>query len=221
MCFLNQCKCNWLPQCRVKRSSQFSRRHTIGIYFKSNREWLNSLVLAGGNYLVPNFNLRCWRRGDQRSRVPGGKRTGFHLKLTYYSPKCKLVEYCLCSGPHHRGIRARLSTMRLVKDGNENLVDYCKKTQNASNIKCSVYLTKAALRIAKVWPVISLIEALNRFCCWFQRRTYKLNSVLMFSSSEIYRQWLLCAEILSTTRNIGVHATYVVSASIFLALLSW
>jgi len=98
MCFLNQCKCNWLPQCRVKsmfafqlqRSSQFSRRHTIGIYFKSNRVWLNSLVLAGGNYLVPNFNLRCWRRGDQRSRVPGGKTTRFHLKLTYYSPKCKL-----------------------------------------------------------------------------------------------------------------------------------
>ena len=75
---------------QLQRSSQFSRRHTIGIYFKSNRVWLNSLVLAGGNYLVPNFNLRCWRRGGQRSRVPGGKRTGFHLKLTYYLPKCKL-----------------------------------------------------------------------------------------------------------------------------------
>ena len=34
--------------------------------------------------------------------------------------------------------------------------------------------------------------------CWFQCRTYKLNSVLMISSSEICRQWLLCEEILST-----------------------
>ncbi|KAK2560373.1 hypothetical protein P5673_016709, partial [Acropora cervicornis] len=88
--------------------------------------------------------------------------------------------------PHHRGIRARLSTITPGKrwksvpaNLTENLVDYWKKTQNASNIKCSVYLSKAALRIAKC-------------------RTYKLNSVLMFSSSEIYREWLLCEEILST-----------------------
>lgn len=48
------------------------------------------IALAGGNCLVPNFNLRCWRRGDQSSRVPGGKRTVFHLKLTYYSFKYTL-----------------------------------------------------------------------------------------------------------------------------------
>ncbi|KAK2548477.1 hypothetical protein P5673_031257 [Acropora cervicornis] len=60
------------------------------------------------------------------------------------------------AGPHHRGIRARLSTITPGKSMKSvpanltgNLVDYWKKTQNASNIKCSVYLSKAALRIAK------------------------------------------------------------------------